>query len=37
MPLVDDIAAIAKLETEEDAIFIAQDEIGYLDYLSLEG
>jgi hypothetical protein len=37
LPSVDDIAAIAELETEEDAIFIAQDEIGYLDYLSLEG
>jgi hypothetical protein len=37
MPLADDIAAIAKLVTEEDVIFIAQDEIGYLDYLSLEG
>jgi hypothetical protein len=35
--LVDDIAAIAKLETEEDAIIIAQDEITYLNDLSLEG
>jgi hypothetical protein len=35
--LVDDIAAVTKLETEEDAIIIAQDEITYLDDLSLEG
>jgi hypothetical protein len=34
--LVDDIAVIAKLETDEDAIFIAQDEITYLDELSLD-
>jgi hypothetical protein len=34
---VDDIAAIAELESQEDAIIIAQDEIDYLDNLSLEG
>ena len=37
LPLVDDIAAIAKLDTEENAIIIAQAEIDYLDDLSLEG
>ncbi len=34
---MDDIAAIAELEIEERAIVIAQDEITYLDDLSLEG
>jgi hypothetical protein len=34
--LLDDIAAIAKLETEEDAIIMAHDEITYLDNLLLE-
>jgi hypothetical protein len=37
MPLVDDIVAITKLETQGDAIIIVQDEIAYLDDLSLEG
>jgi hypothetical protein len=37
LPLVNDIAAIAKLETEEDAIIIAQNKIAYLDDMSLEG
>jgi hypothetical protein len=38
LPLVDHIAVmIAELETEEDAIIIAQDEITYLDDLFLEG
>jgi hypothetical protein len=36
MPLVDGITVIAKLETQGDAIIIAQDEIAYLDhFLSL--
>jgi hypothetical protein len=34
---VDDIVPISELETEEDAIIIVQDEITYLDDLSLEG
>jgi hypothetical protein len=37
LPSVDDIAAIAELESEEDAIVMVQDEIDYLDILSLEG
>jgi hypothetical protein len=37
MASVEDIAAISELETEGDAIIIAQDEIGYLDDLSIEG
>jgi hypothetical protein len=37
LPSVNDIAAIAELEAHEDAIIIAQDEITYLDDLSLEG
>jgi hypothetical protein len=37
LPLVDDIWAIAKLETEEDAIITAQNKNGYLDDMSLEG
>jgi hypothetical protein len=37
LPSVDDIWAIAELETEEDAIIIAQNEIAYLDDMSLEG
>jgi hypothetical protein len=37
MPLVDDIVAITKLETQGDAIIMAQDEIEYLDDLSFEG
>jgi hypothetical protein len=37
MPLVDNIAAITELETQGDAIIIVQDEIEYLDDLSLEG
>jgi hypothetical protein len=37
MPLVDDLTAITELETQGDAIIIAQDEIMYLDVLSLEG
>jgi hypothetical protein len=37
LSLVDDIAAIAKLETQGgDAIIIAQDKLAYLDDLSLE-
>jgi hypothetical protein len=36
-PLLDDITDIAKLETQGDAIIIAQDKIVYLDVLSLEG
>jgi hypothetical protein len=35
--LQNNIAAIAKLETQEDAIIIAQNEIAYLDDMSLEG
>jgi hypothetical protein len=35
--LVDNIAAIVELETKEDAIIIAQDEIACLDGMSLEG
>ena len=34
---VNDIARIAELETREDAIIIAQEEIEYYDNLSLEG
>jgi hypothetical protein len=34
---MDDIAAIAKNELEDNAIFIAQTEIACLDDLSLEG
>jgi hypothetical protein len=34
---VDDIAAITKILTHRDAIIIAQEEIEYLDDLSLEG
>jgi hypothetical protein len=37
LPSVEDILAIAPLETEEDAIIIGQDEIAYPDDLSLEG
>jgi hypothetical protein len=37
LPSVDNIVAIAKLETEEDAIIIAQNEIACLDDMSLEG
>ena len=37
LPSVDDIAAIAENETNENAIFIAQTEIDCLDDLSLEG
>ena len=37
LPSVDDIAAIAELDTDENAIIIAQAEIDYLDDLSLEG
>jgi hypothetical protein len=37
MASVEHIAAISELETTRDAILIAQDEIGYLDDLSLEG
>jgi hypothetical protein len=35
--LVEDIRAIAKLETTEDVITMAQDEIDCLNNLSLEG
>jgi hypothetical protein len=35
LPSVNDIAAIAKLETQEDAIIIAQNKIAYLDDMSL--
>ena len=34
---VDDILAIAELETPADAIMMAQDEIACLDDMSLEG
>ena len=37
LPSVDYIADIAKNESEENAIFIAQTEIDCLDDLSLEG
>jgi hypothetical protein len=37
LPSVDDIAAIAKNATMENAIFIAQTEISCLDDLSLDG
>ena len=37
LPSVDDIAAIAENETEENAIFIARTEIACLDELSLDG
>jgi hypothetical protein len=37
LPLVDDIAAIAELETQEDAIMMAQDKIACLNDMSLEG
>jgi hypothetical protein len=37
LPSVNDIMAIAQLETQEDAIIIAQNEIAYLDDMSLEG
>jgi hypothetical protein len=37
LPLVDDILAIAELETKEDAIMMAQDKISCLDDMSLEG
>jgi hypothetical protein len=37
LPSVDDIAEIAKKETEENAILIAQTEISCLDDLSIEG
>jgi hypothetical protein len=37
LPSVDDIAMIAKLETHEDAIMMAQDKIVCLDDMSLEG
>jgi hypothetical protein len=37
LPSVDDIAEIAKNETEENAILIAQTEISCLDDLSIEG
>jgi hypothetical protein len=36
MVSVEDIRAIAKLETTEDAIMMAQDEIDCLDNLALE-
>ena len=35
-PSIDDIRAIAELETKADAIMIATEEIAYLDNLSLE-
>jgi hypothetical protein len=34
---VDDIAAVSENLSQENAIYIAQTEIGYLDELSLEG
>ena len=34
---MDDITAITELETQEDAIMMAQDEIACLDEMSLEG
>jgi hypothetical protein len=37
LPSVDNITAIAALETHEDAIMIAQDEIACLNDMSLEG
>ena len=37
LPSVDNLAAIAELDTEENAISIAQAEINYLNDLSLEG
>jgi hypothetical protein len=37
LPSVDNIAKIAENETEENAVLIAQTEIGCLDDLSLEG
>jgi hypothetical protein len=37
LPSMDRIAAITKLETPEDAIMMAQDEIACLDDKSLEG
>ncbi len=37
VPSVDDIARIAENVSEENAIFIAKTEIGYLDELSLDG
>jgi hypothetical protein len=37
LPLVDDIAAIAKLEAHKDAIIIAKEEIDCLNDMSLEG
>jgi hypothetical protein len=37
LPLVDNIAAIAKLEAHEDAIISAQEEIDCLHDMSLEG
>jgi hypothetical protein len=37
LPSVDNIVAIAKLETHEDAIMMARDEIACLNDMSLEG
>jgi hypothetical protein len=37
LPLVDDIAALARLKTQGGAIIIMQDEIAYLNDLSREG
>jgi hypothetical protein len=37
LPSVDDIMTITKLETHEDAIMMAWDEIACLDDMSLEG
>jgi hypothetical protein len=37
LALLEDIAAIAELESHEDAIMMARDEIGCLDDMSLEG
>jgi hypothetical protein len=37
LPLVDNICVIAEIETEEDAIIIAQNKIACLGDMSLEG
>jgi hypothetical protein len=37
LPSVDDIATIAELETHEDGIMMARDEIACLNDMSLEG
>jgi hypothetical protein len=37
LPSVDDITAITKNESEENAVFIAQTEIAFLNNLSLDG